>query len=54
MKMIWCDLKINENYHVLEISFLEIFTLKRLVVGKLSVFSGMKNDVLMHRGGLKG
>ena len=33
---------------------MEIFFLKPLVVEKLSVFSGMWNDALMHRGGLKG
>ena len=33
---------------------MEIFILKPLVVGKSSVFSGMKNDALMHREGLKG
>ena len=33
---------------------MEIFILKPLVVGKLSVFSGMKYDALMHREGLKG
>ena len=31
-----------------------IFVLKPLVVRKLSLFSGMLNDVLMHREGLKG
>ena len=31
-----------------------IFILKPLVVGKLSVFSEMQNDALMHREGLKG
>ena len=33
---------------------MEIFVLKPLVVVKLSLFSGMSNDALMHRGGLKG
>ena len=33
---------------------MEIFILKPLVVGKLSLFSGMQNDALMHREGLKG
>ena len=33
---------------------MKIFVLKPLVVGKLNLFSGMKNDALMHRGGLKG
>ena len=33
---------------------MEIFFLKPLVLGKLSVFSEMKNDALMHREGLKG
>ena len=31
-----------------------IFLLKPLVVGKTIVFSGMWNDALMHRDGLKG
>ena len=31
---------------------MEIFFLKRLVVGKLSQFSGMLNDAFMHREGL--
>ena len=33
---------------------MEIFVLKPLVVGKLNLFSGMENDALMHREGLKG
>ena len=33
---------------------MEIFVPKPLIVGKLSLFSGMENDALMHRGGLKG
>ena len=33
---------------------MEIFILKPLVVGKLNMFLGMKNDALMHREGLKG
>ena len=33
---------------------MEIFVLKPLFLGKLSMFSGMSNDALMHRGGLKG
>ena len=33
---------------------MEIFLLKPSVVGKLSLFSGMQNDALMHREGLKG
>ena len=39
------------------ISFMEIFILKHvkaLVIGKLSMFSGMSNDALMHREGLSG
>ena len=32
---------------------MEIFILKPLVIGKLSLFSGMENDALMHREGLK-
>ena len=32
---------------------MEILVLKPLVAGKLSLFSGMKNDALMHREGLK-
>ena len=35
-------------------SFIEIFIKKPLVVGKLSLFSGMQNDAIMHREGLKG
>ena len=46
--------KIKEDYHVLANQFHGMFLLKPLVVGKLSVFSGMLNDVLMHREGLKG
>ena len=33
---------------------MEIFVLKPLVVGELGLFSGMRNDALMHREGLKG
>ena len=33
---------------------MEKFILKHLVVGKLSLFSGMLNDASMHRRGLKG
>ena len=33
---------------------MEIFVLKSLVVGKLSIFSGVQNDALMHRRGFKG
>ena len=33
---------------------MEIFILKPLVLGKLSLFSGMWNDASMHREGLKG
>ena len=33
---------------------MEIFILEPLVVGKLSLFTGMWNDALMHREGLKG
>ena len=33
---------------------MEIFILKPLVVGKLSLFSGMQIDALMYREGLKG
>ena len=33
---------------------MEISILKPLVVGKLSLFSGMWNDDLMHHEGLKG
>ena len=35
-------------------SFMEIVIKKPLVVWKLSLFSGMWNDALMHREGLKG
>ena len=37
-----------------ETSFMEIFILKPLDVGKLLLFSGMYNDALMHRESLKG
>ena len=37
-----------------QISCMGIFLLKSLVVGILNLFSGMWNDALMHRGGLKG
>ena len=33
---------------------MEIVIQKPLVVGKLSLFLGMQNDVLMYREGLKG
>ena len=33
---------------------MEIFLLKPLVVGKLGLFSGMYNNALMYREGLKG
>ena len=33
---------------------MEISILKPLVVGELGLFSGMWNDALMHREGLKG
>ena len=33
---------------------MEIFILQPLAVGKLGLFSGMENDALMHREGLKG
>ena len=33
---------------------MEILVLKPFVVGKVNVFSGMSNDALMHREGLKG
>ena len=33
---------------------MEIFILKLLVVGKLNLFTGIQNDALMHREGLKG
>ena len=33
---------------------MEIFILKPLVIGKLSLFSGMWNDAFVHREGLKG
>ena len=35
-------------------SFMEIFILKHLVVGKLSLFEGKQNDALMHCEDLKG
>ena len=34
--------------------FMEIFIKKRLVVEKLSMFTGMWNDASMHRESLKG
>ena len=33
---------------------MEIFVLKPLVIGKLGLFSGMRNDALMHCEDLKG
>ena len=33
---------------------MEILILKPLVVGELSLFSGMQNEALMHHEGLKG
>ena len=33
---------------------MESFILKPLVVGKLNLFTGIQNDALMHREGLKG
>ena len=33
---------------------MEIFVLKPFIVEKLSLFSGMSNDALMHREALKG
>ena len=33
---------------------MKIFVLKPFVLGKLSLLSGMYNDALMHREGLKG
>ena len=33
---------------------MEIIIIKPLVVGKLSLFTGMLNDALMHREDLKG
>ena len=33
---------------------MEIIIIKPLVVGELSLFTGMQNDALMHREGLKG
>ena len=37
-----------------QISFMEIVIKKPLVVWKIILFSGMQNDALMHREGLKG
>ena len=49
--MIWCGLKIKENYHVLVNQFHGIFRSKSVGCRKIrSVFS----DALMHREGLKG
>ena len=33
---------------------MDIFVLTPLVVGKISLYSGMSNDALMHREGLEG
>ena len=33
---------------------MEVFIVKSLVLGKLSLFSGMWDDALMHREGLEG
>ena len=48
--------KIKDICHVLLNQFDGIVIIKPLVVDKLSLFSGsgMKNDALMHREGLKG
>ena len=35
-------------------SLIDFFVLKSFVIGKLSLFSGMQNDALMHREALKG
>ena len=54
MKVIWCGLKINKNFYVLVNQFHDNFSSKAFVWGKLSLFSGMLNDALMHREGSKG
>ena len=38
----------------LKTCFMGIIIIKPLVVGELSLFSGIYNDALMHREGLKG
>ena len=40
--------------HVFVNLFHGIFILKPLVVGELNLFTGIYNDALMHREGLKG
>ena len=54
MKMIWRGIKIKKITTYWEACFVGIFVLRPLVTGKLSRFSGMWNDALMHRGDLKG
>ena len=46
--------KIKEDCPVLANQLHGMLLLKPLVVGKLSVFSGMVSDALLHREGLKG
>ena len=46
--------KSKENCHVLVKQFHGIFPSKSLSCGKSIMFSGMLNDALMHREGLKG
>ena len=54
MKMTYSGWKIKENCHVLVNQFQGNFNIKPLVVGKLSLFTVLQNDALMHREGLKG
>ena len=54
MKMDLCGLKLKKIIMYWWTDFLENFVLKPLVVGKLSLFSGMNNDALMQREGWKG
>ena len=45
MKMIWCGFKIQENYHVLVKSFMDIFILKPIcqdIVWYVMILDGVK------------
>ena len=52
--MIGCGLKIIENCHVLVNQFQGNLHSKTLGCREKYMFSGMSNDALMHREGLKG
>ena len=54
MKLIEVSEKLKKITMYWQTSFMEIFIKKPTVVGKLSLFPGMKNDASMHREGLKG